>query len=397
MKHESVDFLFLVEHEDREGGTVDLLARKLVERGFSSLVISLEFELYLVASLSIKNVVFPYAIDSNGWPYLQLLRLFPDINLVSLNWEQLLSSANREFKKPKCDIVKNNVHHLAWYDFYSEFLMDSGVKSDMVKVIGNPLTELLAEEVKSKDPQMLRSKYDIMSASTLIFLPMNYGWAFHSDKVIAKKIEQGYGQEIALSYRQYSQRCLKKFVEFVYQLSTYSGVEIVIRPHPSISVEQYREYFERLPINVRITKEHSVVEWISASDYVGSSWSTTVFDSYNLGKKSFLFTPEPRPVWLDVDWNSIVPNVAKASEVFDIEFTDFSSISPMTISDDICDWLQGLAVSEACKASFYSKIYHWLDLRVLRGLMRKKLVQKFSGLCVRKGMLRDFFEARKYG
>jgi len=72
---------------------------------------------------------------------------------------------------------------------------------------------------------------------------MNYGWAFHSDSVILKKIQQGYNKEVAFEYREFSRQCLMKFCYFIKELALTENFNIIIRPHPSISVEQYIEVF----------------------------------------------------------------------------------------------------------------------------------------------------------
>lgn len=67
-----------------------------------------------------------------------------------------------------------------------------------------------------------------------------------------------------------------------------------MRPHPSITEDDYKKVFDEIigyiPKNIYLNKAHSIREWIVASDIVGSSWSTSVWDA-------FLFK---RPEWLDV-------------------------------------------------------------------------------------------------
>ena len=60
----------------------------------------------------------------------------------------------------------------------------------------------------------------------------------------------------------------------------------------------------------------SVREWIVSSDIVGSSWSTSVWDAYNLGIPSFLFTPIERPEFLNTWWNDKVLNINNFSQYY---------------------------------------------------------------------------------
>lgn len=107
-----------------------------------------------------------------------------------------------------------------------------------------------------------------------LFMPMNYGWAFSSDKTIKAKILK--------EAWEYSQKCLNEFIKFI------NEKEIIIRPHPGVSIEEYNKKFKeiigKVPKNIFILKNYTIREWIIVSDIIGSSWSTSA-------QKSFSFFP----------------------------------------------------------------------------------------------------------
>lgn len=40
-----------------------------------------------------------------------------------MNWEQLISKVNEEYKKPQDDFVKQKVKHIAWNEHFKEYLV----------------------------------------------------------------------------------------------------------------------------------------------------------------------------------------------------------------------------------------------------------------------------------
>jgi len=81
-KTRKVDFLFLVEHEDRELYSVKRISEELTTYGASSLILSMEFYSTMISSLSVKVIVVPYAISKIlglliiFFQYFQRFRLF---------------------------------------------------------------------------------------------------------------------------------------------------------------------------------------------------------------------------------------------------------------------------------------------------------------------------------
>lgn len=400
-----VDFLFLIEHEDREGETINTLAECLHSQGVSCVVLSIEFHSYLLPFYQPKCVVFPYSISSKRWPISYFNRSqFADVKLVSMNWEQLLSTANKDFKKPKGKLIKEQFKHLCWSDDFKSFLIGAGIKAENTAVLGNPAHEILFRVIKNSSnwDKRLRNEFSITPNSEIIFLPMNYGWAFASDRIIKSKINMGYASNVAWEYREYSKRCLCKFVDFAIDLAYQKKDSfLVIRPHPSISIEQYLEVFslsgKSLPNNIIFSKKYTIREWISIADIIGSSWSTTVWDAVCIGKKGFLYTPEPRPFWLNTYWNDKVLNVANVSELMNANnlYMDVRG-QPDEIINSICQWLLKWDVG-TLKAKREIEI---LPLKALiymvRTFIRTIAVKYFRGIGVSKGLQRDFFQPIKF-
>jgi len=405
LKNRNVDFLFLVEHEDRELYSVHRIAEELKTSGASSLILSMEFYCSLIASLAVKVIVIPYAISSDTWPLKYILSICPEVQVVSLNWEQLLSEANKEFKKPRDNYIKELVYHLAWSLSYKAFLIDAGVKADNVSVIGNPLTQVLSEfvTVDKMSYAFLSEEFSFDKHRKTIFFPMNYGWAFYSDKAIEKKIEQGYDRITAYEYKEYSSRCLEQFCYFIRDVLSSNEFNIIIRPHPSISVEQYidvfNKYAEGVVGKVCITKKYTIKEWIAVSDLVASSWSTSVWDAANVGKKVFLFTPFVRPPWLNTWWNDIVPNISSFSEISNVvsNVDEIASTPASLIIPEIATWLKN--ISDSTNSNFQKSrrkdvanlLKSYVSVYSVRCRFRLFSMRFLGGAFVKQGMKRDYF------
>lgn len=341
-----VDVIFFVEHKDRELESIKLIAEKLRSEGKSSLILSVYFHVHYLYLYKAKTFVFPYLINQNDWPVSLVYKMYGDTaEYINMNWEQLISKVNEEYKKPQDDFVKQKVKHIAWNSHFRDYLVRYGVDESNIAITGNLSNEILFNLLDKKNEwrSNLAQEFELDTNKKWLFMPMNYGWAFSTNSLINAKIKKGYPEKTAWEYREYSQKCLKQFIYFIEKLSKEFDYEIIIRPHPSITEDDYKKVFNEtigyIPKNIYLNKAHSIREWIVASDVVGSSWSTSVWDAYNVGKPVFLFTPYKRPEWLDVWWNDEIVNLeSEYSEiVLSIKNYDIKSDSVQAkISKYIC-------------------------------------------------------------
>lgn len=398
----NIDFLFLVEHDDREMSTIKRLKRLLEHKNYKCVILSTEFHAHLFNKYRAKNIVFPYAINDVTWPIRAFKRKeFENSNFISLNWEQLLSEANKEFKKPKSSLIQKDFFHLAWDESFKEFLMANNVKEERIRVIGNPLHELLFEDLKNADKyeKTLRADFGLGPSSDIYFFPMNYGWAFFNDEKINAKIKMGYQKEVAHEYREYSRLCLDSFIQFIVKLcSAYRDSIFVLRPHPSISVEQYTNKFKEngcsIPDNLLLTKKYTIKEWIAISKVIGSSWSTSVWDAKKIGKNVFLYTPLERPRWLETFWNSQVANISDYEEFDRVLMEQVAEESDVgEITKSIVFWLSQIAAARPNRKNFTLDIHQRVTNHIykFRARARSFSMEHLKGAGVGKGLQRDFF------
>ena len=96
-----------------------------------------------------------------------------------------------------------------------------------------------------KNPNMTESILN--QNKRYIFFPLNYGWAFITNSTLAKKVKLGYTKENANTYKNYSKTEIKSFINWLIKVSKENPqYTFVIRPHPSISIYQYKNLFIHL-------------------------------------------------------------------------------------------------------------------------------------------------------
>ena len=387
-----------MEHADRELKTLQNLEKLLISEGYSVLILSIPFGIDRIIHISARNIVFPFAISSQTYP-LRLIRheKFKASRLYCLNWEQRLSRANENFKKPKDSFVKNRIIHFTWDKNFKKFLMKSGVDAQNIKIVGSPTIALMAEELGEK------KKGDENSCnSQTFFFPMNYGWAFLKPSQIEKKVKQGYNKDHAWDYHKFSKACFEEFIKFINELlKKRTKAHIIIRPHPAVSVKSYIEPLKQVCSSenfsrIQVTKDKTIIDHLKFCDVVCSSWSTTVYDAINLEKKGCLFLPFPMPSFMSVRWMEQVPTVRTVEEFEDI-IDGKSKFSPDVYPESVFENMimvfkenHDLLVSEIAEETnnWSVKDFLYFGRSILRRSLVKLQLEKFLG----DGLMRDYYD-----
>jgi surface carbohydrate biosynthesis protein len=322
LRQKYFDVVFLIEHKDRELDTVKEIAGCLKkEFGLSSYVISAYFHTPCLLFIRTKMLVMPYIFSQDLELVKSARRIFGDkVFYVNMNWEQVLSEGMKESKAPRDDFVKRKVIHLAWDDAFKNYLVSHGVFPGNVYVTGRPYTMLFRnmQERRGDLRSHFAAQFGLDEKKKWFFFPDNFGWKFQSDKAIRARIRGGWAADKAYEYRRFSEKCFIEFARFIKKMDEKKLDPIVIRPHPSITVEEYAEAFRDYGIlvseRVKFLKDGTANEWVTASDVIGSSWSTVILDAFHLGKQCFLFQPFDLPPWLTVPWHEQVRRIRRFEE-----------------------------------------------------------------------------------
>lgn len=329
-----VDVLFFVEHRDRELEVVSAIAKDLRERhGLRVAIASTLFHPLLSALTTKPRVVVstgiaPSASENQGPEFIHAIfqALYGDsITYACMNWEQVLSPINKSFRPPRDSFTKKTVHHVSWGAEYRDFLISCGVQPDRIRTTGKPALSLLRDKLGRRHEAIrtdLARRTGVDLKKRWFFFPMTCHLAFFSDYHVRSRIGVGSDEKTVLEHAAYVRRTIDTIFRWLGQIddsAASNNVSIVLRPHPSVSVEQYEERFASLigqvPAAVHVTKEGNAYEWLAVSEACLTNYSSLALDAVTVGRPAYLLEPEPFPWFLDVDWFHGIPRVATFDEL----------------------------------------------------------------------------------
>lgn len=296
--------LCLVEHVDREKKYIETLSK--LSKTCDIKIVSIPYFLFSPNYLCYDLVIIPF-VPSLPSPFFNLVGclLKANINILSFNWEQLFSKASFSYRSKSYKFLsKSKLKMCSWSDDFTIKLNKLGYSDDRIIKCKNYNSITLSEELHN---------YKVNNKQ--VFLPMNYSWAFADDDFINYRVSTGYSIKIAILYKKYAKRCFISFLDQLNKLAKKNPkYSFILRPHPGVTIEDYinvgKDKYINLPKNVKTQLFGDPKKIMMESCLLISSWSTLAFDKYLVGGNSILFTPEPRPKWLDVEWNNQLTNLS---------------------------------------------------------------------------------------
>jgi hypothetical protein len=130
-----------------------------------------------------------------------------------------------------------------------------------------------------------------------ILFSLNFSFLI-SDRDFKKKLNylketgyftRGFSKNYCIEKRKDSIRMFKKFSKLIIQLSKKTKYKIIVRPHPTDSLHNYK--FLKKYKNVCVRKDNSISEWIYSSKLVVHSGCTGGFEASLRGIPTIAYTP----------------------------------------------------------------------------------------------------------
>jgi hypothetical protein len=275
-----------------------------------------------VERLRPRVVALPYCYTERNFFIAHDFGLFDwrDATFVNLAWEQLLYRGNREAKLPRGEFAVRHVLHHAWGEFFATELRGRGVPEAHLFVNGNPGYALYREPYRGfyAGREALAARYGLDAARRWVFFPENYIWAFYSEARLAQLIVEGCDPTEVREMRAFCRESLAEVVRWCAAAAGDSALEVILRPRPTTSIEEFREVAEReagAPAAAcRYIKGESIREWTLASDVVVSSFSTSLPEAAVAGRPTYLVEPIPTPAPLRVEWHGELPHLRTLAE-----------------------------------------------------------------------------------
>lgn len=375
-------FLYIYEHSDREFYIASQVKAYLTDCGYYCDISSLAFDFsYKVLSSRPDCVILPF-LPKSDTPLGKFI-LKSNLNFLVMNWEQYLSESSSNYRS---NILKDysrfdNVSFLSWTKSFTSFLVSNDIP--LSRVYKTKDYNLMFIERYNHTRTSLR-KNVLGDYNTLVFCPMNYAWAFVGDNYVSSRVANGYNEKIAYEYIEYSKKCLYKFVVSIQNFAISNPrTLVIIRPHPSVSVNSYTQLFSNMPENIIVSKDGEPRDLLIASDCLVTSWSTMALHKHLSGGRSVLFTPYNRPSFLNVSWNDFLPNVKDITHqalfehhesLDNISSTEFYD---MKLFDSLSAYIAKIKVSK----------YKYFNRYVLR-LLVYNLKNSFVFYCSKKGLIK---------
>jgi len=320
----SVDVVYLYEHAARELDVACAVAAILQKKhGVSVEIIQwpagFPDALYDVQP---RLVILPFCYTEKSYP--RLLAVWRRSIFFNMSWEQIFYSGNKTAKTPRGGFAVNHVIHHAWSESYAAFLKEQGIPGKHVYLNGQPAYTLYDDPYRRYflSREQLAEKHSLNPASKWIFFPENYNWAFYTQATLDQFVQNGQPAEDVYAMREYCKNSLAETVRWCAEVVESEQVEVVLRPRPSTSLSDFREFVSRvlpaIPKNLHVLKEESVRDWVLASDIVVSSYSTSLLEAGIAGKAVYILEPYPTPSALKVEWHEYLPHLNQKADFLSI-------------------------------------------------------------------------------
>jgi hypothetical protein len=385
--------MIFYEHVDREYEIAQILEERLSKLSKKrGLILSIIYQRHLLLFYKPKLIIFP----SSAWTEINYIYyLYSEkIDIVSLNYEQMLSAFNERAKAPQGDILKNKLLHFAWTEKYSEYLYKNEVCIHNIKIVDKYVYQLIRE--KSNLPNIknnsIKSKY-----KNIVFVPLTDLQAFKNDERIKKEFNSGRLFEDALKRRNFVLESVKIILKWIYNFaSTEPSVCFIIRPHPSVGIENYYSLRESMELpdlqNIVYNYEGSAIDFFQISDILITNYSSLILDADFCGLRGLILEPVPFPKNLTYEWFNSFSRVHSYND-FNLELKKNLNDSKKLLSSKRLEKSNG--IDDAA-----NKIYLWstsmnqpyekLSRINLLLLFNYKLIKFFMASFVRLALLRHF-------
>ncbi len=271
-----------------------------------------------------RVVVVPYAYSSLNDGINQALAAWPKSIYINLHFEQFFDKVSSFVCGPVDEFAKHRVMHLAWGNFFVEFLAAHGTQWDGIILNGNPALALYQEPYRRfyDDRETLAARHGLDPAKRWLFMPESYSMAFVEDAILDSMRDAGASESEVHVSRKQSRVAAVEVARWLHFAAQKTDVEIIVRPHPVVPLSEFLGLFidavGPVPQQLHFIKEGTVREWILASDAVAASFSTTMIDSAVAQKPTYLLRPIPFADYTDYAWHRLVPKVHTLTEFMQV-------------------------------------------------------------------------------
>jgi len=283
-----IDVLFFIEHVVREL-FADVLIAELLNR--ISINASLRTTKYRPFLSAIKNnpkiVIVPWYTSGKGSE-----RVFREIKhtlnpiLINSHEEQISIGLTENFIYGESNSAID--YHFCWGKKYALELIQRGIcDSTQIFITGSPRIDLLKlKYFKVSSKSLLSKKFSLNEEKPWIlfcsnFSPANFGYS----EILDLKKKKINGESLVNIFK----KARLEWEKWISNLAVaFPEVELIIRPHPGENQMYYDILCNKLNCNnIKIIRQGPIHEWMDASDVILTWTSTSMIESWVMGKPTF--------------------------------------------------------------------------------------------------------------
>lgn len=291
---ESVDFVILYEHRNRELLGVCLLKKELERRGYTVRISNIYYwrKAATAKRHKAKVLVVPFLYDNNdvSWA-VAAVKNGPD-KIVNLQCEQIRSQVIRENKKLYPKENAKEFYHVCWSQKQKEYLAMAGIREDRLLVTGLVDMDFTRQAFRPffETKEELARLFGIDPQKKWCLFISSFTITSYEEEKIAN-ITSRFGdigierrKENAVQSRQVILRWIEDF------LQNNPGYVFIYRPHPSEVANLNFGSLAQCP-NFYCVAELDIKPWIMASDLVHNWFSSGVVSAHYLNKPCSTLRP----------------------------------------------------------------------------------------------------------
>ena len=320
--------LYCIEHVARELDIACIIRHTLRERyGLDALIQPFAGDLAAaLAPVRPQLIVVPFCRTRRDYGLEVVVRRFPQVPIINLAFEQLLSRGNRQHRVPSDVLSRNCVTHIASGSFFRQWLETAGVPREHIVTTGSMTCQLYREPyawMYESCRDRLAQQYGLDAERPWIFFPENFAAAFFSKSQIRFRRRRGYNPQSLAEYVDHTRRSFDELAGWCADAAAANNIELIIRPRPAVSQTVFEQAFLRAagcvqPKHLHFIKAGDVREWIFASQAVVSSYSSTIVEAAIAGKPVHLLLPVPIPRAAGAQWLEIAPTIRGRDEFLSV-------------------------------------------------------------------------------
>jgi hypothetical protein len=294
-----VNVIFFYEHADRELATVRALKKLLTEKlNARCFILQLYTDWKYVERIKPELIFVPYFYNKDDPTLKPIINLFEKVTVINLMWEQIFVEGKVDSKIP--DDAKN-VHHIIWSRQWMKLLIDKGLSSSNLKLLGNPVLSFA---------QALRDSSKLIHTHNrnIVYIE-NSSILFSTEK--KRSALKGLTDNDIIKYEQLQRRNLFELSKLKKTLT------LTIKIRPNISKKNYSNFFFKNGKSklFKLESKGPLLRVLSKSDLVLTDMSTGILEAAALGKKIGLLHSAKLPEIFYYNWMNYVSKIDNLSQV----------------------------------------------------------------------------------